>query len=121
IKHLSPKAAATLARRAMQSMIRDKWKVSKPTLFEEINAIDTLVDASVRDALHAVRKVGNIGAHMKQETDRIVEIEEGEAEKLRGLISYLSREWYQLPRERRAHLESLKQLAASKAEDSSKG
>ena len=32
IKDLSPKASATLCRRALQGMIRDFWKVIKPTL-----------------------------------------------------------------------------------------
>ncbi len=39
IKDLSPKASATLCRRALQGMIRDFWKVTKPKLHDELTDI----------------------------------------------------------------------------------
>lgn len=39
IRGLSPKASATLARRALQGMIRDFWSISKATLAAELKAI----------------------------------------------------------------------------------
>jgi hypothetical protein len=44
ILELSPKASATLSRRCLQGIIRDFWKVSKPRLIDEINAIEDKVD-----------------------------------------------------------------------------
>ena len=39
IADLSPKASATLSRRCLQGMIRDFWGISRPKLFQEIEAI----------------------------------------------------------------------------------
>jgi hypothetical protein len=39
IKDMSAKAAATLARRALQGMIRDFWEIKERNLNEEINAL----------------------------------------------------------------------------------
>src|SRR5690606_24945700 len=59
IRYLSPKASATLARRCLQGMIRDFHKISKATLKQEIDALETIVTKDVWDAIHAVRSVGN--------------------------------------------------------------
>lgn len=40
ILKLSPKAAATLARRCIQGIIRDFWGISKARLVDEINALE---------------------------------------------------------------------------------
>lgn len=71
IKSDSPKASATLARRALQGMIRDFWGTKKPqgfkgfwTLKNEIETIKDSVDPDVWAAIDAVRDIGNIGAHM---------------------------------------------------------
>jgi hypothetical protein len=67
IRDLSPKASATLARRCLQGMIRDFWKTKKNRLAAAIKAIETKVDSTTWKATDAVRKVGNIGAHMEQD------------------------------------------------------
>lgn len=101
IINLSPKAAATLARRCIQGMIRDFWSVKKPDghkgpwrLVEEIKAIKDKVDPDVWSAIEAVRSVGNIGAHMEEDINMIVDIEPNEAQKLVVLIEMLIDEWY---------------------------
>ncbi|GAX07026.1 hypothetical protein IWT25_02374 [Secundilactobacillus pentosiphilus] len=94
ILHLSPKASATLARRALQGMIRDFFKVHEKTLFLEINAIKNKVSSDVWDTLQAVRQIGNIGAHMENDVNLIVDISDGEAQKLLLLIEYLVKNWY---------------------------
>lgn len=90
----SPKAAATLLRRSLQGMIRDFWGVKKGRLIDEIDEIRNKVSAAQWSAIDALRKIGNIGAHMEQDVNIIVNIDEGEAEKLQKLIELLFKNWY---------------------------
>lgn len=96
ILSLSPKASATLSRRCLQGMIRDFWQVnvSSGKLFDEINAIRTKISPSQWKAINSLRSLGNIGAHMEKDVNEIVEIDDGEAEKLIKLIELLIEKWY---------------------------
>jgi hypothetical protein len=94
IRELSPKASATLSRRALQGMIRDFWKISKNRLADEINALKDKVDSTIWDAIDGVRAVGNIGAHMEKDIDIIVDVEPEEAGQLIWLIEVLIKDWY---------------------------
>ena len=121
IKSDSPKASATLARRALQGMIRDFWEVKKPashkglwTLKNEIEAINDLVDPDVWEAIDAVRNIGNIGAHMELDVNVIIDVESEEATKLIGLIELLIEEWYINRHERRLRLTEIKKIADDK-------
>jgi hypothetical protein len=123
ILNLSPKASATLARRAIQGMIRDFWKIKKPqdykgmwSLKNEIEAIEGLVDPDVWTAIDAVRDVGNIGAHMEQDVNIIINVEQEEAEQLIGLIELLIEEWYVNSHERKLRLDAIKKMAEQKKE-----
>jgi Domain of unknown function (DUF4145) len=111
---LSPKAAATLARRCLQGMIRDFWGVSLATLKAEIDAIQGKVDSLTWDAIESVRKVGNIVAHMEKDINVIVEVEPNEAVLLVGLVETLIKDWYVARESKKRHLESLVALAAQK-------
>lgn len=91
---LSPKAAATLARRALQGMIRDFYGVVKHTLAKEIDALRDQLDPLTWQAIDAVRRIGNIGAHMEKDINVIVDVEPDEAVKLVRLIELLVGEWY---------------------------
>jgi hypothetical protein len=42
-------------------MIRDFWKITKPRLIDEIDALKDKVDPETWDAIDSVRKIGNIG------------------------------------------------------------
>lgn len=97
---LSAKASATLARRCLQGMIRNFWQVNGTNLYQEIEAIKSLIDPSVWDDINAVREIGNIGAHMEKDINLIVDIDEGEAKLLIELIENLIEEWY-INREKR--------------------
>src|SRR5688572_25226431 len=79
IADLSPKASATLSRRCLQGVIRDFWKVKAGRLVDEIDAIKDKVDSDTWDAIDAVRKVGNIGAHMEKDINVIVDVDPKEA------------------------------------------
>jgi hypothetical protein len=114
IKDLSPKASATLSRRCLQGMIRDFWSIKPGRLVDEIAAIQHKVDPLAWDAIEAVRKIGNIGAHMEKDIDVIVEVDPNEADLLIELIETLVREWYINREERRARMGHLVAAAAAK-------
>jgi hypothetical protein len=94
IQSLSPKASATLARRALQGMIRDFFGIKKRTLYEEITELQGKIPGSEWNAIDALRKIGNIGAHMEKDVNIIIDIEEDEADKLLAFIEYLVESWY---------------------------
>lgn len=119
----SPKAAATLARRCIQGMIRDFAQISKSRLFDEITALrDAIstntaiagVTAETVDAIDHVRSIGNIGAHMEKDINLIVPVEAGEARALIGLIEMLFDEWYVARHRRQERLASISQIGESK-------
>src|SRR5206468_12920778 len=114
IASLSPKASATLARRCLQGMIRDFWGVKPARLFDEIAAIEDKVDKEAWDAIEAVRKVGNIGAHMETDINVIVDVEPEEAKLLIGLIETLVEEWYIARHDRKSRFGKLVDLAKDK-------
>ena len=94
VKNLSPKASATLARRCLQGMIRDFWGVNGKNLYDEINQIQTKVHPMQWDAIDAMRKMGNIGAHMEKDVNLIIDISPEEAGQLLSLIELLIDKWY---------------------------
>ena len=121
IKDLSPKSSATLSRRCLQGMIRDFWKVKVKSkkLYDEIEAIKDQIDPLTWQAIHAVREMGNIGAHMKQDINLIVEVEPEEAGMLIGLIETLIKDWYINRHEREENLKLLVQTSEEKKEGGS--
>jgi hypothetical protein len=112
----SPKASATLSRRCLQGIIRDFWSVSKNRLIDEINAIEDKVDPLTWKSIDAVRKVGNIGAHMEKDINLIIDVESKEAYLLIELIELLFEEWYIHRYERELKLKSIVGIAANKDE-----
>jgi hypothetical protein len=114
IMNLSPKASATLARRCLQGMIRDFGGIRKGNLGEEINELEERADPLTWRAIDAVRKVGNIGAHMHKDINAIVDVDSVEAEKLIGLIELLVRDWYITRYEREHRLKEIIAVGKSK-------
>ena len=110
----SPKASATLARRCLQGMIRDFWKIKKKRLIDEIKALESKVEPLTWKAIDAVRKVGNIGAHMEKDINVIVDVDPDEAKKLIGLIELLVDDWYVARHQRQERLESITRIAEKK-------
>ena len=99
----SPKASATLIRRCLQGMIHDFCGIKDKTLNIEIRKlIECSEDGSLprevsTDSINAIdklRKIGNVGAHMEHDVNHIIEIDEGEAELLIGLVEMLFEDWY---------------------------
>lgn len=114
ISDLSPKASATLARRCLQGMIRDYWEIKDKTLYLEINRLEDKVSAQVWDALNAIREIGNIGAHMEQDINVIVDVEPDEAKILIELLEMLFEEWYIARHERTVKLSRIQQIRDEK-------
>jgi hypothetical protein len=120
----SPKAAATLARRCLQGMIRDFAGIAKKTLHAEIEALRKAVDEGTADraiaietvdAIDHVRKIGNIGAHMEADINLIVPVDPGEAQSLIGLIELLFSEWYVARHKRKERFAALAAMSDEKA------
>lgn len=114
IRDLSPKASATLSRRCLQGIIRDFWGARPARLIDEINEIKPLIDGATWGAIDAVRKIGNIGAHMEKDINVIVDVEPQEAELLIQLIETLLTEWYVARADRTQRMAALVAAAASK-------
>lgn len=114
IRTASPKASATLSRRCLQGIIRDYWKVKPGRLVDEIEDIREKVDPLTWGAIDAVRKIGNIGAHMEKNIDLIVDVDSDEAELLIGLVETLLRDWYIQREERKQRMTTLIAAAAAK-------
>lgn len=123
IRDKSPKAAATLARRCLQGMIRDFCGISRKTLDQEIKALgksieegNALAGVSVESvkAIDHVRSVSNIGAHMEADINVIVPVDPGEAQALIELIELLFDEWYVARERRKDQLARIEAIAQEK-------
>lgn len=123
IRHLSPKASATLIRRCLQGMIRDFTGISRARLVDEINALRRLVDdgnapAGVSpesvQAIDDVRAIGNIGAHMEKDINVVVDVDPDEAGLLIELTETLFDEWYIERNKRAQRFAKVAALAAEK-------
>lgn len=98
-------------------MIRDFWRVNERNLFEEINAIEGRVDSHTWKAINGVRSVGNIGAHMEEDINVIVDVEPNEAAALIRLIEILIKDWYIAKHEHEKDLTSVIDIANQKVEE----
>jgi hypothetical protein len=113
---LSPKASATLARRCLQGMIRDFWKISKSRLIDEIDELknQSKINNSTLDSIDAIRQIGNIGAHMEKDVNSIIDIDEDEAALLITLLEDLFQDWYINRHEQDERNKKLRQIADAK-------
>lgn len=114
IRQLSPKASATLARRALQGMIRHRWNVVKDTLHKEILGIKEHCDEDLYAAMMGLKAIGNIGAHPEKDAAIVVDVEEGEADELLELLLILDEDWYVSRARRNRNLAAVAALAAKK-------
>ena len=102
-------------------MIRDFWGEKKDRLIEEIEAIKAKVDPLTWSAIDAVRKIGNIGAHMEKDINLIIDVDPQEAKLLLGLIENLINDWYIVREERRTRMEGIVGIAESKMNKNNEG
>ncbi len=78
----SPKASAALSRRCLQHILREKAKVKKGNLSDEIDQILQKLPTHIAEQVDAIRQVGNFSAHTAKSTNsgEILDVEPGEAE-----------------------------------------
>lgn len=114
IRDLSPKASATLSRRCLQGIIRNFHKIKKSRLVDEIDALNGKIDPLIWDAIDAVRKIGNIGAHMEKDINLIIDVEPQEASALIGLIEMLLKDWYMDRHEKEKQLQEIVEISKAK-------
>jgi hypothetical protein len=100
----------------LQGIIRDFWrgKIKPGRLAKEIEQLEDKVDDETWQAIDGVRSVGNIGAHMEEDINVIVDVEPHEAQLLVELIEILLRDWYVAREQKRLHLEAIRKLSAEK-------
>ena len=75
-------------------MIHDFWGIKERNLNCEISALKDKVSPTLWKALDSLRKIGNIGAHMENDVNLIIDIDNSEATKLKKLIELLFEKWY---------------------------
>jgi len=114
IKSLSSKASAALARRCMQGMVRDFHGIIGDTLYNEISLLKGDIPLAEWKALDSLRKIGNIGAHMEENVNLIIDIDPEEAEKLIAFIEYLFRQWYVKRHDDEENLAEIQKIAGLK-------
>lgn len=107
IREASPKASATLSRRCLQGVLRDFWAVKPGRLVDEIEEIKDKIDPLTWEAIDAVRKLGNIGAHMEKDVNLIIDVDPEEARLLTDLSETLFRDWYVAREERKNSMSKL--------------
>jgi hypothetical protein len=110
VKQFAPNAAATLARRCLQSMVRDFWGVKRHFLAEELDAIEDRIDPETLDTILAVRHQGHIGKHMEKGVNLIIDTDAEEVDVLLGLIEFLLEDWYVARHQRQERLQKIKGL-----------
>ena len=75
-------------------MLHDFWNIHEKNLNAEITTLKNKVPTSQWNAIDGLRKIGNIGAHMEQDVNSIIEVDASEAQKLNRLIELLIEKWY---------------------------
>ncbi len=115
IEKLSPKASATLARRCLEGLLINFYKLEKGTLNDKIKQLpSTKMDPSLIKAIDGIREIGNIGAHFKKDINLIVEVEPDEARILIELIEILFEETYIADHNKNIKLSKMNQIVQNK-------
>lgn len=111
VRVVSPNAAATLARRCLQAMIRDFWGITKGMLSAEIEALKDKVEPETWNAIEGVRSSGHIGLHLEKGANLVLEADPQEPDVLLSLIEYLIDDWYVARHKRQERLSLLRETA----------
>lgn len=90
----SPKASATLSRRCIQGIIRRYYNITKDRLYDEIKALEPMVEPDLWEAIDGIREVGNVGAHSEKDINIIVDVSIEAAKALIELVELLFQETY---------------------------
>lgn len=108
VLEINPHAAATLARRCLQAILRDFFGVKQNTLADELDAVKEKLDPETWGAIEVVRKTGNVGKNMQKGVNLVFDGDPGEAQLLINLIEILIEECYVARQARKARLEGIR-------------
>ena len=108
---ISPAAAATLARRCLQAIIRDFYAIKKNTLADEFEAVKEKVDPELWQVIDEARRVGNIGKNMEKGVNLVLDVDPGEPQRLITIIELLIEECYVSRHLRKQRLEAVRSRA----------
>jgi len=72
------------------------------------------VTAQLVDLLDKMRKIGNIGAHMERDVNKVIPIDPREAAILLQLVGTLFADWYKARSDRQERLRQLAKIVATK-------
>ena len=103
IVHDDPGASVVRSRRCIEGMLKDFCNIKENNIAKAIDKLKTKVrenkipevtEESIEE-IDTIRKMGKIGAHiMKAGGDTIVEVSQGDAERVIKIIEYLFKDWY---------------------------
>jgi hypothetical protein len=87
----SPKASATLSRRCLQNILREKLGATGGNLLKEIDDVKGGLPSYIGEKLHMLREIGNFAAHpgKSENTGEILPVEPEEAELSLELLEQL--------------------------------
>ncbi|MGC5832034.1 DUF4145 domain-containing protein [Ralstonia pseudosolanacearum] len=105
---------------------RTEWTEADRLLADQLAALRSKLDAERKaaanapmtvtwDSIDAVRRIGNVGAHMEKDINVIVDVEPEEAGLLIGLIESLIDDWYVARQQRADRHAAIQALADQKA------
>lgn len=97
VSPISGRAAAAMARRCLQGIVRDFFAIpenKRGNLGAELSFVKDQIDPDLWDAIQALRSIGDIGAHMDKNVDQIIDVSPDEAQLLIELIETLFKDWY---------------------------
>ncbi|WP_165419075.1 DUF4145 domain-containing protein [Rhizobium leguminosarum] len=117
ISEISGRAAAAMARRCLQGIVRDFFDIpqeKRGNLGAELAFVREKIDADLWEDIQTLRSVGDIGAHMDKNVDQIIDVSPQEARSLIELIETLFAEWYAAREKRAKNKLALKEMLNDK-------
>lgn len=110
---LSPAASAALARRCLQGLIREHFKIREPRLYDEIKKAAGLhtLPPYLADGLDRIREIGNLAVHPAHDAELgvIVRVSREEAEWTLAILEGLFRHCYVEPGEHERRTRKLRE------------
>lgn len=107
VMDISPTASVILARRCLESVVKDVHRTESWKFEKAIKELKEKVDPIILGILDKVRGIGNAGAHAAEDLDDDAEITEPVARQLVSAVDFILNEWYVAPREKTLLLDRL--------------
>jgi hypothetical protein len=97
-------------RRALQTLLRDYWKLKiKPQkeITKEIEQLKGEIDENLYKALHSLKNLAKFATHPEADIDKIIDTTKDECEAMLKVILLCIKEWYIYRHEREKVLKEL--------------